>query len=243
MKRLMRILPAASLAALALTVLSDTARADDFRPEAATCAKLYKAVQHERDFDFDDGDFWRFSNALQIDFGQRAEILRARAPDALAFDIATMEMGRSPAFPAPGSDEAGFNDLNPLRLLEPPPSSATPPYGRWLTMCDEAHGFAPVFSFGASPAPTITHLQCARDYFTLALLAPYTQEVLRPRIRQAAAADAGRQMADEEVRARLDGDARERGRGIQSGRERPEALVADVYACDRHYGHEPIRLQ
>ena len=108
---------------------------------------------------------------------------------------------------------------------------------------DEAHGFAPVFSFGASPAPTITHLQCARDYFTLALLAPHTQGVLRPRIRQAAAADAGRQMADEEVRARLDGDARERGRGIQSGRERPEALVADVYACDRHYGHEPIRLQ
>lgn len=243
MKNMKGTLSGTALAILLVAAAPDAAWAADcelvFDEEAATCAKLYETVQYERDFGFDDGAFWQFSNARQIDFAARAAALKARADSPVVFDM--QKMGK-PTFPPPSRNDAGFNDPNPLRRSTPPASSATPPYGRSLSRCDEAHGFTPVFSFGVSPTPQMTHLQCATSYFTLALLAPNVREVLRARIQRAAAADAEREVSDEDIRAKLGPNAQQRGQGIQSGLERPQPLVSEVHACDAQYGHEPVRL-
>ncbi|WP_373490599.1 hypothetical protein [Parasphingorhabdus sp.] len=118
-----------------------------------------------------------------------------------------------------------------------------------LAKCDRIYGFTPVFSLkskaeaqSASASPRLTQRQCATSYFTLALLAPRVQEVLRPRIKQVATADAGRGITDQDIHKRLSGDALKRGFSIRNGQERLEPLVAEVHACDAQYGYEPVNL-
>lgn len=218
-----------------------------FKPDAPNCAMLYKAVAAERQFGFDDGDFWRFSNARAIDFAARAKALRDRSDNPLGFDILTTPLGKTPPFPAPSSREAGFQGLNPMRPDTPPSQSATPAYGRWLAACDAAHGFSPAFSFGvpsaavASQGERIADRLCMGHYWTLGVVFPAQQPVTTPRIRHAF--DAHRRtnpgIGEQAMEAEVWPLVEARAQRITSRQEPLEVLFADVRACDVQYGLAP----
>lgn len=137
--------------ALAANMVAMTASAD------ATAAGAIASTFGDTGIDYNDrawrdqGPFWAFSNARLIDFAARRDALRERAPNALAFDIEMTGISGGPRFPIPTSAEAGFGVGRVAHDAPPPPRAETPPYGQKITACDEAHGFTPVFMYGAEP--------------------------------------------------------------------------------------------
>ncbi len=97
----------------------------------------------------DQGPFWAFSNAREIDFAARRDTLRARAPNELAFDLEMTGLSGERRFPPPVSAEAGFGIGRVADDAPLPPRAETPPYGQWIIACDQSHGFTPVFVYGA----------------------------------------------------------------------------------------------
>lgn len=237
---------------------SKSAQAEEFAPDLHGSAALYdtldKAKKSQQQMALrlnslygfaeedarwrDAGAFWAFSNARQIDFGERREALKERSGESdLAFDIQVLGISGRPRFPNPGSAEAGFPQGAVLHNTQAPPASATPPYGHRISTCDREHGFWPVFYFGATD-----HLQCVAHYWTLGALRPDLQSETTPRVRHAAQAYARETPTATEAGIREDVLPRVQARGqrIQTGEENPAALVADARACDARYGLEPL---
>jgi len=137
--------------ALAANMVAMTASADAAAAEAATATFGSLGIDYNDRAWRDQGPFWVFSNARLIDFAARRDALRERAPSELAFDIEMTGISGDRRFPIPTSAEAGFGVGRVAHDAPLPPRAETPPYGQKITACDEAHGFTPVFMYGAEP--------------------------------------------------------------------------------------------
>lgn len=254
----MKFSPAVTRTALILTLLNGLtfsapaqAQANDaaFEPSAIRCAQLYDAVSIEarsrQYFDpingvdaFDTAvargsqptPFWRYSNARYFDFEARRRTVRERGgvPD-----------GRIPGPGAQLPSEAGFPDGRDLPYgglfaprKAPPAREATPPYGRWLSACDAAHGFTPVFWFGA-PEP----LACAVALYIAGTEGPEHRaraiNEARAAVRAHVAANGGDQLQLENA---VDAEARARLQRIQNRAEPVNAARLDITACRAEFG-------
>jgi len=137
--------------ALVRRMVAETAAADAAASTAVTATFGGSGVDHLDRAWRREGPFWAFSNARDIDFASRRDALRARATSTLAFDMEMTGLSGERRFPVPTSADAGFG-VGQVSVDAPvPPRSDTPPYGQKITACDEAHGFTPVFVYGAAP--------------------------------------------------------------------------------------------
>lgn len=254
------ISPILAAAVLAIAPAAPSAAtAGQAEPSLQTCAALYYAVNFERmtmpgipapaevlvmdnidwlGADMLGGAFWVFSNATVIDWNQRYRALEARSGQSdVAFMLATVSMQGGPLETQPRNANPAF----PLATQAPmsfratlPSREDTPPYGRRLTQCDQAFGFAPAFWFGA-PEP----LTCAAALYMVSSDGPeHTARAVaeaRNAMQAHMAAHGGNQL---ELENRVMAEAQARLQRLQSGAEPVDAVRFDVQICRREFGVE-----
>ena len=247
---------AAALLAFAPAAPS-AATTGEAEPTLESCAALYYAVNHERmatpwipssadvlgmdnidwlGADMLGGAFWVFSNATVIDWNQRYRALEARSGQSdVAFMLQVMSIQGGPLETMPRNADPAFPlaEQAPLSFSATLPSREdTPPYGRRLARCDEAHGFAPAFWFGA-PEP----LTCAAALYMVSTDGPEHAARAIAEARNAVqahiAVHGGNQL---ELENRVVAQAQARLQRLQSGAEPVDGVRFDVQICRREFG-------
>jgi hypothetical protein len=185
------------------------------------------------------GAFWVFSNATVIDWNQRYRALEARSGQSdVVFMLNTVSMQGGPLETQPRNADPAF----PLATQAPlsfratlPSREDTPPYGRRLTRCDEAHGFAPAFWFGA-PEP----LTCAAALYMVSTDGPEHAARAIAEARAAVQAHIAAHGGDQlELENRVVAQAQARLQRLQSGAEPVDGVRFDVQICRREFGVAP----
>lgn len=255
------ISPILAAAMLALGAAAPSAAtADEAGPSLESCAALYYAVNHERmatpwipssadvlrmdnidwlGADMLGGAFWVFSNATVIDWNQRYRALEARSGQSdVAFMLQVMSIQGGPLETMPRNADPAFPlaEQAPLSFRATLPSREdTPPYGRRLARCDQAHGFAPAFWFGA-PEP----LTCAAALYMVSTDGPEHAARAIAEARNAVqahiAVHGGNQL---ELENRVVAQAQARLQRLQSGAEAVDGVRFDVQICRREFGVAP----
>lgn len=248
-------------AALALGSAAPPAAAtDEAGPSLETCAALYYAVNHERGAmpgiptpaevlgmdtidwlgaDMLGGAFWVFSNATVIDWNQRYRALEARSGQSdVVFMLNTISIQGGPLETQPRNADPAFPlaEQTPLSFSATLPSREdTPPYGYRLTRCDQAHGFAPAFWFGA-PEP----LTCAAALYMVSTDGPEHAARAIAEARAAVQAHIAAHGGDQlELENRVVAQAQARLQRLQSGAEPVDGVRFDVQICRREFGVVP----